>query len=90
MQIYNIFDKIYSALYNGSLPLEFSNLFVTAHPSIILSYGGESHGNMDRSEWYVVVIAVAIAVSIILGAIGILAIRLAIAYAIIKKANHKG
>ena len=45
---------------------------------------------MDRSEWYVVVIAVAIAVSIILGAIGILAIRLAIAYAIIKKANHKG
>ena len=45
---------------------------------------------MDRSEWYFAVIATAISISIILGAIGILAIRLAIAYAIIKKANHQG
>jgi hypothetical protein len=35
------------------------------------------------------VIAGAIAISIILNAVGICAIRLAKAYAIIKKANHK-
>ena len=64
---------------------------MATHSSLFLSYGGESYAKLDRLESLLfLVIAVAIAISIVLNALGIFVIRAAIAYAITKKANHKG
>ena len=63
---------------------------MATHPSNNLSYGG---GSLCKIGWTgeldCQVIVVAVAPSIFLGALGIFVIRVAIAYAIIKKANHK-
>ena len=59
---------------HGSTPLTY-----------ILGYGGGSHDNLDRLECWSALIIAAIAIGIVLNALGIFLIRAAIAYAITKK-----
>ena len=63
---------------------------MATHSSNSLSYGGGSLCIIGQTgELDCQVISFTIAVSISLGALGTCAIRIAKAYAIIKKANHK-
>lgn len=91
--VYHIYSIIWYNSYQAQVDSYYLSL-VTFHGytplTYLLSYGGESHVILDRLEyWCTLIIANAIAIGIVLNALGVFLIRAATAYAITKKANHK-